>query len=308
MKHLFSDYYLLCGVADKNTRTVGDALRRMSTLMGVPVSDACLSHALTTLVAGGYVTVEAPDGYVTPATSVSLTDAGRAATAVTVFQKLLGAAKAERRNELRFCDGDAAESGDYAFSIDSQGFSEITESLLRTGEIEAGLLTLTEAEGYVTLTLRSSEDGFGGEDDDPDAAEIYGRVSVTGDPARVMGGLSDLLAAIHDFLTKPSTTRKAALAGQDKTLVVTLSRAATASEAGTVLRMTAAPIRFNRHRFAGKRDGDLDYAQCGDLILTVEFPSAAHLAATLLPSAVALPAYLDGDTAAIIHDLHQLLK
>lgn len=306
MKHLFSDFYLLSGVADPNTHTLGDAYRRMSALMGVPVSTACLTHALATLVAGGYITLDTTNGLVTPVTAVTLTEAGRAATAVTVIQKLLGKDKAMRRNELRFCDTDAAPVKDIAYTVDEQGFSEITESMLRTGEIESGMLTLTETDGYVTLTLRSPDGGYA--TDDNDLAEAYGIVSITGAPERIMGSISDLLAALYDYLTRPSTTRKAALAGQDKTLVVTVSRAATEGEGGSVLRMSASPIRFNRQRFARKRDGDLDYAQCGDPVLTVELPSASHLAVALLPSALSLPHHIGEDTAAVIHDLHQLLK
>ena len=53
MKYLFSDFYLLVAAADKGCRTVGDAYRRMSELMGIPVSAPCLLYALEGLCAGG---------------------------------------------------------------------------------------------------------------------------------------------------------------------------------------------------------------------------------------------------------------
>ena len=45
MTYLFSDFYLLVGAADKETRTVGDAIRRMAELMAVPVTPSCLLFA-----------------------------------------------------------------------------------------------------------------------------------------------------------------------------------------------------------------------------------------------------------------------
>ena len=38
-------------------------------------------------------------------------------------------------------------------------------------------------------------------------------------------------------------------------------------EDAEAVRVSAAPIRFNKQRFRGGRDGELDYAQCGDDVL-----------------------------------------
>ena len=145
----------------------------------------------------------------------------------------------------------------------------------------------------------------GDEDTDPDAPEQDDRITVTGDNDRVMAGVSDLLAAVYALLTEPPCTRKVAIHGADKSFVITLAHAA--GEQGAYLRMTVAQIRFNRQRFMGKRDGDLDYAQCGDPLLTREFADVGGLAVSILPCTVALPDQLSAADLEMIDALCKLL-
>ena len=315
MKYLFSDFYLLAGAADKETRTVGDAYRRMAGMMGIPVDPACLLFALRGLCAGGLVTVSPAKGVIAADTLISVTEAGRKAVAISGFQKLLGNEfKAFNKNEAKFCTTDrpAVTSGE-DWIVESEGFAEIANGLMRDHDIAAPLFELTEAgDELLTLTVRhpnhsspaSEEDGE--EAYDPDAADCTHSVSVTGSAERVMQAMSDLLAAAQGLLTKP-TTRKVALHGADRSYIVTLARTAS-DEYGTALRMTVEQIRFNRQRFYGKRDGELDYAQCGDPIILHEMNGAAGFAALLLPCAVALPERLGEAELEAITAIHHELK
>ena len=315
MTYLFSDFYLLVGAADKETRTVGDAIRRMAELMAVPVTPSCLLFALQGLSAGGYVTLEPDGGVITSATSLTVTEAGRKAATVTGLQKLFGEEKAFNKNEMRFCALERPEVTGNTWTVDADSFSEITDGMLARREVAIPLFTLTDCEGgMLTLTLHHPNCGYSAYESaeegdesgyDPDSAETADSVTVTGDESRILPIVSDLLAAARGLLTD-SRTRKVALHGGDRSYIVTLAHAA--SEYGTTLRMTVEPIRFNRQRFYGKRDGDLDYAQCGAPVITAEMGGSRALAALILPCAVARPQALSGEDLEQLEAIHRKLK
>ena len=316
MQYVFSDFYFLCGAAAKEARTVGDAYRHMAALMGTPVTEACLAFTLQGLCAGGYVRVIPEDGVITASTALTVTDAGKKAARISGLQKIFGEAKAFHKNQARFCaqDRPAASAAD-SWTVDGGDFARITRDMMEKREIANPLFALSEGDdGLLTVTLHRPGDGYlPAEEDaeesvgyDPDEVEATDSVTVTGAAERILLGLSDLLVAAKTLLKDPRT-RKVALHGADRSYIVTLAH--TASEYGTSLRMTVEPIRFNRQRFYGKRDGDLDYAQCGSPCLIHEMSGAPALAALLLPCTMALPAYLREEQAACIHDLHHdLLK
>ena len=306
MKYLFSDFYFLCGAAAKESRTVGDAYRVMCAHMGVPASSACLRHAIRGLVAGGYVTVSGEDPFIHPGTALSVTPLGKEAVAISWLQKLAGEDRAFAKNELRFCSVERpAVAEDDGLCVDFDAFERMIHPALQSGELTRPLLTVGDehltvngASGY------SFEDNE--EDEDPDAPERASCVSVTGDPLLIRAGMSDLLSAALALLTDAPRTRKVALHGADKSLIVTLSQAA--GEEGTVLRMTVSRILFNRKRFIGKRDSDLDYAQCSDPLILREMGWAKSFAAALLPCAVSLPEHLSDEDLEVVHTLHKLLR
>lgn len=319
MNYLFSDFYFLVGAADKQTSTVGDAFRHLSELLAAPVPTPCLLHALRGLSTGGYITVSPEGGMITPDTPLAITDSGKKAAVPSGLRKLMGEEKALNRLELEFCGRAHPDSADgTAWTADEEGFAEITRGMMERREIFYPLFQLTEAgEELLTLTVHHPShsysayeaDGEGEEADnpfDPDAAAYAESVSVTGSRERVMEGVSHLLEAAHALLTQPASTRKVALHGQDQSLIITLAHAA--SESGITLRMTVAKIRFNRQRFYGKRDGDLDYAQCGEPVILHEMGGSAAFAALLLPCAASMPGILGEDDAARIGEIHRILK
>ena len=76
------------------------------------------------------------------------------------------------------------------------------------------------------------------------------------------GRFTDLLPAMRDFFCGKPQVRKAALPAGTDLYAVSLIR-----EDAEAVRVSAAPIRFNKQRFRGGRDGELDYAQCGEDVL-----------------------------------------
>ncbi len=318
MKYLFSDFYFLCGAAAKETHTVGDAYRRMAELMGIPVTENALLFTLKGLYEGGYIQVS-PDstanGVITASTPLSVTEAGQKAATVSGLQKLFGEAKAFNKNEVKFCGLERPEiSAELHWTVDMADFSPISRDMLMRREIALPLFELTECENeMLTLIVHHPADRYCPEEDtageesgcDPDEAEMTDSVSVTGSAERILQAISDLLTAAQTLMSD-SRTRKVALHGVDRSYIVTLAH--TASEYGTSLRMTVEPIRFNRQRFYGKRDGELDYAQCGSPCQIHEMSGAKSFAALLLPCAVALPKYLSDSDAECLHKLHRLLK
>ena len=312
MKYLFSDFYFLCGAADKETHTVGDAYRKMCAYLGCSASCYCLLHALRGLASGGYITVEPEDHHenrvINLASSITVTKEGKEAVAISGLQKLFGERKAFIKNELRFCSLERPRDPIGAdWWVDGDCLERINDDGVRNDQWATPLFTLGEmGDGYLSLTLYRSYYGYDEEDSDPDAPEQESRVTVMGDADRIMQGVSDLLEAAHALLTEPPRTRKVAIHGADKSLVITLAQAA--GEQGAYLRMTVAPIRFNRQRFYGKRDSDLDYAQCGDPLMTLELYNLSDFAALVLPSMVTLPDLLSEDQLNMICALHRLLK
>lgn len=302
MKYLFSDFYLLCGAADGACRTVGDAYASMSAALGSPASAAGLLHALRGLAAGGYVTLSPEDGRVIhPLTPLAITEAGRGAVAISPLRKLLGEAKAMAKNELRFCslDRPLCDGVGEDWWVDPDAFARLSADALQRGDLLLPLFSI----GEDNLTVHHPSDT---PEEDPDAPEQVSALSIAGDPALIRAGLADLLEAAHALLTDTPRTRKVALHGADRSLVVTLSLAG--SEQGTVLRMSVSRILFNRKRFLGKRDSDLDYAQCSDPLLVTEMGNALHFAARLLPCAASAPMHLTEEMAEVVSALHRLLK
>ena len=284
MKYLVSDFYFLSSAVDLKAKTVGEAYESMSTYMGYPVSMPCLLHTIRGLAAGGYLTVSPEGGVITATTAITVTPEGKKLVAVTPIQKLLGETKAHRKNQLRFCDMERPAVDEDSLTADRDSFEDSVTRLIRSGDISLPTFEISNVEeGYCKLTVHHPNDGFYGMDDededesDPDAAALSYSASVTGTVEQIKAGLRDLVVTAHALVTQPPRPRKVALHGADGSLLISLANAA--NEQGLVsFRMTVSRIRFNRHRFVGKRDSELDYAQCGDPIFIHEMSDAESFA------------------------------
>lgn len=312
MKYLVSDFYFLSSAVDLKAKTVGPAYESMSTFMGYPASMPCLLHAIRGLVAGGYLMVESEDGVISATTPITVTAAGKKLAAVTPVQKLLGEIKAHRKNEMRFCAMDRPPVPTDHLTPDRESFDDCVTRLIRAGDVALPTFEISEVdEGYLKLTVHHPNDGFYGMDDedadelDPDAAELSYSASVTGTEEQIKAGLHDLIATAHALVIEPPRARKVALHGADRSLLISLANAA--SEQGLVaFRMTVSRIRFNRQRFVGKRDSELDYAQCGDPIFIHEMRDAEGFALCgVLLSALAHPELLNEDDLTALYEIYR---
>ena len=286
MKFSVSDFYFLSSAVDLKARTVGVAYENMCTFMGQAVPMPGLLRTIRNLTAGGYITADADSGVITAATPITVTAEGKKAAAISPIQKLLGQDKAHRKNELRFCDTECPAVPAEELTADPDSFEDCITRLIRAGHISRPTFEISDMdEGYYKLTVHHPNDGWYGLDDedeeesdsDPDAAALSYSASVTCTEEQAKAAIRDLVDTAYLIATEPPRARKVALHGVDGSLLISLANAA--NEQGLVsFRMTVSKIRFNRQRFAGKRDSDLDYAQCGDPIFIHEMSSAEGFA------------------------------
>lgn len=284
MKYSVADFYFLTSAADLKAKTVETAYESMCTYMGYPVSMTCLLHAIHNLVAGGYITVVPDEGNVISATTpLTVTPSGKKLVAISPIQRLFGEYKAHLKNQIRFCDMECPNVPKDRTTADKSSFEAAVTRLIRAGDITLPMFEISDvADGYMKLTIHHPNDGWGSYDEnreeetDPDAADLSYSASVTGTVEQITAGLRDLIETAYLLVTK-ANPRKVALHGGDGSLLISLANAA--NEQGLItFRMTVSRIRFNRQRFVGKRDSDLDYAQCGDPIFIHEMRSAGDFA------------------------------
>ncbi len=301
MKYLFTDFCILQAPALTEACTVQDVLYAMQRLCGYRPPLAALADALSALIADGLITVagepHAP-ACLRPDAPVQLTDAGRQAVTVSGVSRLLASLRerAERRLALAFCERERPVGA--ALPIDREAFGVCEMPGHWQGFI------LTEAEnGLLQLAVQDDDTAIDDELDDISIA------AVTTDPDAIRAAFTDLLDVAEGILAGNARTRKVALHGLARSLVLTFARAACEDEA-TALHVTAAPLRFNRKRFIGKRDGELDYAQCGDPILSAYWsPDPSALARALLPTvALSGPEVLDDALSARVGQLYRALN
>lgn len=310
MKYSIVDFYFLHSAVETRSHTLGEAYENMCTFMGTPVPMPCLLHAIRGLTADGFITVEPADGqWISAGTPLSVTPAGKKAVAVSAVQKLFGESKTFRKNELRFCGLDRPSIPADDLIADENSFAACVRRLIDAGDLafptfEASLL----GDGYIKLAVHHPNDDpvgrYEAEDFDPDSAALSYSASLVATAEQITAGLRDLIDTAYMLVTEAPRPRKIALHGVDGSLLIALANAA--NEHGTVaFRMTVSKIRFNRQRFIGKRDGELDYAQCGDPIFIHEMASAEGFCLfDVLNSAVLYPDLLtdgDFDKLTVIH-------
>ncbi|MBR5124357.1 MAG: hypothetical protein IKU90_04425 [Clostridia bacterium] len=302
MKYQFFEFHLLQSVFCKGRESLGRVYENFTSYMGIPVTMPCFLHALRGLTAGGYITLDSPDGILNPDVSVSITDAGRKAVKPSFLQGLLGEFKATVKKELAFCALDRpANAEEIDIRANAEDFTPLVRPLIDSRDIAFPTFELNDlGDGIVKLTVHHPNDDIKGEYDkedvDPDGADQAYSASVTGYAEQIMAGMRDLISAAHAMVSEAPKTRKVALHGADGSLLITLARAV--NENGmTTFRMTVSKIRFNRQRFYGKRDGELDYAQCGDPIFVTELSDEQGFAyfAVLHSTVTFLDLLSDGD-------------
>lgn len=314
MKYQFFEFHLLQSVSLKKTDTLGRVYEVFTSYMGTPVTMPCFLYALRGLMDGEYVTLDSADGILTPDTPIAITEAGRKAVGLSFLQKLLGEYKATVKKELAFCRPDRPHRADSLdLHANAEDFAPLVRPLAEARDIQFPAFEVTDlGEGCFKLTVHHPNDDLLGEYDeedlDPDGADLSYSASVTGTAQQIAAGLHHLILTAHALLTEPPRTRKVALHGGDGSLLITMANAA--NEQGLVsFRTTVARIRFNRQRFVGKRDSDLDYAQCGDPLFIHEMTSAESFCYfAVLYSAAACPDLLTEEDVDRLTEIHRLTR
>lgn len=278
MTHCYTDFLLLCalGTARKN-EALADALTNTDALLCGCLTEDTLIHGLTVLQSEGYISL--PGDEADADTVCLLTAKGRQAIAVPVLSRLFG-----RRDAALFAREDAflaapAGNGETTVVLRPGAFDTVHSRLLRAaganGDYDgAPWITVARCEGSIAVTLRVPGEEGPDESDDSDSGGSYDGAApedalAMSDSVRAVypdglsaGRFTDLLLAVRDFFCGKPQVRKAALPAGTDLYAVSLIR-----EDAEAVRVSAAPIRFNKQRFRGGRDGELDYAQCGDDVL-----------------------------------------
>lgn len=231
MLYTVIDYKVLAAVHGKK-RTLDTLLEAACASFPYPLSKDALAFSLGKLCAGGYI-----EGY-------ALTDKGLA-----FFKDNKRFLESKAGRNARLCALLCAERPDgelTPYELSDAAYLEACDALRRKYSIP--LPELTVAQGEDSLILRLA--GYCAEDED----EMHDGQSI----AVNIPSLCALADSVSQFC-RDGRHHKCCLYAEGAPAYV-----ATVSVSDRSTRLSISKILFNRQRFIGKRDGELDYAQCGD--------------------------------------------
>ena len=233
MNYTVIDYMVLAAVRDKKT-ALDTLLEVACASFPYPLSKAALAYSLGKLAAGGYI-----EGY-------ALTEKGTA-----FFKSNKKFLENKSRANARLCALLCAEQieGEISpYELSDSAYTEACDDLRRKYSIPSPEMTVEKIDGNLYLCFGNSS--F--EEDDADALVGESRIKVS------PSSLCDLCYAFLEYFEEGGHRKCCLHADGAPAYVATVSR----NEGST--RLNIAKILYNRQRFTGKRDGDLDYAQCGE--------------------------------------------
>ena len=234
MYYLPTDYLVLCAIRDKKT-SLDALLGAACSTLSYPLSKDALAFGLGKLAAGGYIK------------DYSLTEKG-----VAFFKsnkKLLeNKHKATMRQSEILCAEQVENVTPYDLS--DAAYTEACDALRRKYSIPSPEFTLAQQENVLYLHLAGSYADPENEDDWRDGQSIA-------------INQASLCALADAFLAHCEDGRhhKCCLYADGAPAYI-----ATVSINDRATRLSICKILYNRQRFIGKRDSDLDYAQCGENI------------------------------------------
>lgn len=236
MYYLPTDYLVLTAIRDKKT-TPEQLLGRACATLPYPLSKDALAFSLGKLAAGGYV-----EGY-------ALTEKG-AAFFKNNKKFLESKAKANARLCTLLC-AEQLEGKVMPYELSDSAYTEAHDALRRKYAIPTPDFTVEQDENSLILHFAS---GYTGEEYFKDGWQDEQSIAVN---AASLRALANTFAAYE----QDGRHHKCCLYADGAPAYV-----ATVSKNDGATRLHVEKILFNRQRFIGKRDGDLDYAQCGDSI------------------------------------------
>lgn len=233
MKFSHLDFYILRAI-NSGKYTLSDMLvSACESLPDVP-SICIVQNSLSKLSGSGYVCCEC--GKYTP------TDKAKE---IFVGKKLFeGKEKYNSRILSSFIDRQAQSS---KFELSESEYISAKDAVRQMYEIRP---TMSFCDGILTFIGEETEC-------DEDCISAYTASFSLINPQRMF---SDLLC-VCEQLTHPGKAKKICIEATDASYVMTIR-----AENGALV-LKAQKILFNRKRFSGKLNSDLDYAQCGETIL-----------------------------------------
>ncbi len=301
MNYFEIEYHALLALEETKEMSVEALAYELQRNCGYLHAAENLAAVLAALEAGGYVTVKREGGMLSPFSTVALTEMGMGPIRVGGMAKLFAGMKkrAMQKNGLAFCSLERPVAEPYA--IDTVAFAEYSEKASASIN-DAALWRIQGTEdGFYSLTLQR----FPTYETDDDAPEMSD-VSILADRDTLRRLLHDFVDTALDFL-ESHKTRKILLSTVGQAYVMTFCEIA--DETGdTVLRVTAAPILYNRQRFIGKRDSDLDYAQCGNNVLSFTMDNVYALCASVFYTVIDRIDLFDEEIGAKVNELYQKIS
>ena len=233
MRYTFIDYSILAVIRDKKT-ALFHLLEAASAQLPYPLSKDALAFSLGKLAAGGYI-----EGY-------ALTE-----KATAFFKSNKKFLESKAKANARLCQLLCAEQVESSipYEISDADYLESYDALRRKYAIPTPAFTVEQ--GGHSLILRFA--GYTAEDED----EVRDEQQIAVNAA----SLRALCAAFARFYDNGCKHTKCCLYADGSPAYV-----ATVSVNDEMTRVNISKILFNRQRFIGKCDGELDYAQCGDSI------------------------------------------
>lgn len=232
MYYTVIDYKVLAALRDKKT-ALDTLLEAVCASLPYPISAQALAFSLGKLAAGGYA-----DGY-------ALSEKGAA-----FFKNHKKFLESKTKADTRLCKLLCAEQVHNVtpYVISDAAYTEARDALRRKYSIPSPAFTAAEADGSFVLRFA----GYTAEDED----DVCDEQSIAVNTA-------SLCALVNTFLKfyEDGRHHKCCLYADGSPAYV-----ATVSINDERLRLSISKILFNRQRFIGKCDGDLDYAQCGETV------------------------------------------
>ena len=232
MRYTFIDYSVLAAIRDKKT-ALPPLLEAISAPLPYPLSKDALAFSLGKLAAGGYI-----EGY-------ALTEKGAA-----FFKNNKKVLESKAKANARLCQLLCAEQVESSnlYEISDAAYAEACDALRRKYAIPTPDFTVEQGEHSLILHFA----GYALEDED----EVRDEQQIAVNAASLCA-----LASAFAAYEQDGRHHKCCLYADGAPAYV-----ATVSKNDGATRLHVEKILFNRQRFIGKRDGDLDYAQCGDSI------------------------------------------
>ncbi len=233
MNYTVIDFKVLCALRDRKT-ALDTILEAACATLPYPLSKDALAYSLGKLAAGGYVE------------SYSLTEKGAA-----FFKDNKKFLESKSKANTRLCAllcAEQIEGKVTPYELSDAAYVEACDALRRKYAIPTPDFTVVQGEN--SLILRFA--GYSLEDED----EVRDGQSIAINTA----SLCALARAFAQFCEDGRHHKCCLYADGAPAYVATVS----INDGST--RLSISKILYNRQRFIGKCDGDLDYAQCGDSI------------------------------------------